>query len=240
MVTLVVSKSASKKLIDSPEEAKVSVLDTKLNVLVKTMIDSGELPKEFEKYFELVKSCYQCGTCAAGCPVFTQLSQFNPRVIIESVFLEDSEKLFDDLPIWLCSNCYTCSTRCPQGIDVTHVLTLLKNLSVKLKNVPPGIITEMEAILETGRTAAISQSILKKRDKLGLPELPEPNLQEIRKLLDVTGAVAQIKIIKEEERRKLELNKLPELTKVNFEDVRKLHEVPGVLAQLKKVKEEAK
>jgi len=239
-LVILVSKIASKKLIDSPEGAKISVLDTKLNLLVKTMIDSGELPKEFEKYFELVKSCYQCGTCAAGCPVFKQLSQFNPRVIIESVFLEDSEKLFDELPIWLCSNCYTCSTRCPQGIDVTHVLTLLKNLSVKLKNVPPGIITEMEAILETGRTTAISQSILKKREKLGLPELPEPNLQEIQKLLDVTGAVAQIKKIKEEERRKLELNELPELTKVNFEDVHKLHEVPGVLAQLKKVKEEAR
>ncbi|MCK4848364.1 MAG: 4Fe-4S dicluster domain-containing protein [Candidatus Heimdallarchaeota archaeon] len=234
------SKIASTKLEGSPEEAKVSVLDTKLNLLVKTMTESGELPREFEKYFELAKACYQCGTCTAGCPVFRQLSQFNPRVIIESVFLENSEKLFDELPIWLCSNCYTCSTRCPQGIDVTHVLTQLKNLSVKLKNVPPGIITEMEAILETGRTAAISQSILKKREKLGLPELPEPNLQEIQKLLDVTGAVAQIKKIKEEEWRKLELNELPELTKVHFEDVHELHEVPGVLAQIKKVKEEAK
>lgn len=197
MVTLE-SRIASKKLIGSPEGAKVSVLNTKLNLLVKTMIESGELPKEFEKYFELVKSCYQCGTCAAGCPVFKQLSQFNPRVIIENVFLKDSEKLFDELPIWLCSNCYTCSTRCPQGIDVTHVLTLLKNLSVKLQNVPPGIITEIEAILETGRTTAISQSILKKREKLGLPELPEPNIQEIEKLLDVTGAIELLKKVKGE------------------------------------------
>jgi len=226
-----VSRIASKKLVDSPEKAEVSVLDIKLNELVKSMTESGELPKEFKKYFELAKACYQCGTCSAGCPVFRQLSQFNPRVIIESVFLENSEKLFDELPIWLCSNCYSCSTLCPQGIDVTHVLTQLKNLSVKLKDVPPGIITEMEAILETGRTAAISKSILKKRDKLGLPELPEPNLQEIQKLLDVTGAVAQIKVINWEQRKP----KLTELTKVNFKGVHKLHEVTGVLVQTQKI-----
>ena len=46
--------------------------------------------------------------------------------------------------------------------------------------------------METGSTAAISQSILKKRETLGLPELPKPNLDEIQKILEVTGATKQL------------------------------------------------
>ena len=162
------------------------------------MTESAELPENFGELFEIVKLCYQCGTCAGGCPVFKQFFEFNPRRIMEKVLLGDTAKLFDKLPIWYCSMCYTCSTRCPQGIDIAHVITKLKNLSVRLKNVPPGIVAEMEAILETGTTAAISQSIMKKREKLGLPELPKANVQEIQKILEITGVVAQIKKIKEE------------------------------------------
>ena len=59
------------------------------------------------------------------------------------------------------------------------------------------ISAEMEAILESGSTAAISQMILKRREKLGLPELPSPNIDEVQKLLNATGAVATLGKLKE-------------------------------------------
>ncbi|MHA2226291.1 MAG: 4Fe-4S dicluster domain-containing protein [Candidatus Hodarchaeales archaeon] len=162
------------------------------------MTESLEVLTEFKDLFEVVKLCYQCGTCAGGCPVFRQYFEFNPRRVMEKVLLGDTKQLFDELPIWYCSMCYTCSTRCPQGIDIAHVITELKNLSVQLKNAPPGIVAEMEAIMNTGTTAAISQSILKKREKLNLPELPKANVQEIQKILEITGVVDRIKQLKEE------------------------------------------
>ncbi|MHA1968550.1 MAG: 4Fe-4S dicluster domain-containing protein [Candidatus Hodarchaeales archaeon] len=154
------------------------------------MTESSELLEEFKELYDVIKLCYQCGTCAGGCPVFKQYNKFNPRRIMEKLLLgEFDEKIFDEQQIWYCSMCYTCSTRCPQGIDVGHVIGELKNMAVKVNNAPPGIVAEMNAILESGSTAAISQMILKRREKLGLPELPAPNLDEIQKLLNVTGAV---------------------------------------------------
>ncbi|UCE14718.1 MAG: 4Fe-4S dicluster domain-containing protein [Candidatus Heimdallarchaeota archaeon] len=163
------------------------------------MTESNEVLEEFRELFDIIKLCYQCGTCAGGCPVFRQYTKFNPRRIMEKLLLgEYNEQLFDDQQIWYCSMCYTCSTRCPQGIDIGHVITEIKNLAVRLKNAPPGIVAEMEAILETGTTAAISQSILKRREKLELPELPKADLGEIQKLLEVTGVVESLSLLKEE------------------------------------------
>jgi heterodisulfide reductase subunit C len=162
------------------------------------MSESTELLEEFKHLFEVVKLCYQCGTCAGGCPVFKQYGKFNPRRVMEKLLLGDySEEIFDDQQIWYCTMCYTCSVRCPQGIDIGHVITEMKNLAVKVKNAPPGIIAEMEAIMTTGATAAISQSILKRREKLELPELPKPDLNELQKLFEVTGAAEKINQIKE-------------------------------------------
>jgi heterodisulfide reductase subunit C len=211
------------------------------------MTKAAELLDQFGEYFELVKKCYQCGTCAGGCPVFRQLSKFNPRTIMENVFLEDSEELFDESVIWHCSNCYTCSNRCPQGIDIAHVITKLKNISVKLNKVPPGIIEEMEAILKTGRTAVVSQSILKKREKLGLPELPKPDLDEIQKLLEVTGAVAQIKkitgkttVVSQPITILQEKLGSHELIKADLDIIQQHFDIVGTVAQIKKIKEEVK
>ena len=163
------------------------------------MTESTELIDELKELFEVVKLCYQCGTCAGGCPVFKQYGKFNPRRVMEKLLLRDfSEEIFDEQQVWYCTMCYTCSVRCPQGIDVGHVITEMKNLAVKVKNAPPGIIAEMEAIMETGATAAISQSILKRREKLELPELPKPDLKEVQKLFEVTGAKAMIDQVKEE------------------------------------------
>ncbi|MHA2203606.1 MAG: 4Fe-4S dicluster domain-containing protein [Candidatus Hodarchaeales archaeon] len=162
------------------------------------MTESNEVLEEFRELFDIIKLCYQCGTCAGGCPVFRQYTEFNPRKIMEKLLLgEYSEQLFDEQQIWYCSMCYTCSTRCPQGIDIGHVITEIKNLAVRLKNAPPGIVAEMEAILNTGTTAAISQSILKRREKLALPVLPKANLDEIQKLLEVTGVVESLNQLKE-------------------------------------------
>jgi heterodisulfide reductase subunit C len=162
------------------------------------MSATTDLINEFKEIYEIVKLCYQCGTCAGGCPVFKQYSKFNPRRVMEKLLLgEFDEKIFDEQQIWYCTMCYTCSTRCPQGIDVGHVIGELKNMAVKVNNAPAGIVAEMNAILESGSTAAISQMILKRREKLGLPELPAPNLDEIQKLLNVTGTVETLGKLKE-------------------------------------------
>jgi heterodisulfide reductase subunit C len=158
-----------------------------------------ELVSDFKHLYDKVKLCYQCGTCAGGCPVFKQYSKFNPRRVMEKLLAGDfTAELFDDQQIWYCTGCYTCSTRCPQEIDIGHIISEMKNMAVKVKNAPEGIIKEITAILETGITAGKSQSVLKRRDKLGLPEMPIPDMNEIQKLMEVTGVTAKLERLKED------------------------------------------
>jgi heterodisulfide reductase subunit C len=37
--------------------------------------------------------------------------------------------------MWVCASCETCTTRCPNGIDVAHVMDTLRKMSVKAKKV---------------------------------------------------------------------------------------------------------
>jgi heterodisulfide reductase subunit C len=114
---------------------------------------------------------------------------------------EDVEHLLEDERVWYCSLCYTCTARCPQGVDLAHLLIELKNLAVDLKHAPEGIVAEVKTILESGTTAPISKAILAKREKMGLAkELPRADQAEVAKLLDKTGVVESLnELLKTEE-----------------------------------------
>lgn len=72
--------------------------------------------------------CYQCKRCTAGCPVagFTGL---HPAQIVRAVQLGDLDTIMADKFIWLCTGCQTCSTRCPQEIDVSGIMDELRMLA---------------------------------------------------------------------------------------------------------------
>ncbi|MFQ5978903.1 MAG: 4Fe-4S dicluster domain-containing protein [Candidatus Heimdallarchaeota archaeon] len=144
--------------------------------------------EDVEELAMKLRLCYQCGTCSAGCPVFRVDSDRNPRLLVEKLLLGDMKGVLEeDSNIWYCSLCLTCSQRCPQGVDLAHILVELKNLAVKHGVAPSGLLAEATALMETGITAQISKAVEKRRDKWGLPKWQEPPNDEIKKLLDVTG-----------------------------------------------------
>jgi heterodisulfide reductase subunit C len=77
---------------------------------------------------ENVYKCYQCKRCTAGCPV-APLADMHPAQIIRAVQLGDLEAAVSSKFIWLCTGCVTCSTRCPQEIDVAGVMDELRAIS---------------------------------------------------------------------------------------------------------------
>ena len=144
--------------------------------------------EDLEEIAIKLRLCYQCGTCSAGCPVFRVDSDRNPRLLVEKMLLGDYDRVLGkDSNIWYCCLCLTCSQRCPQSVDLAHILVDLKNMSVKHGQAPSAIIAEATALMETGITAQISKAVEKRREKWGLPKLKEPPMDEIRKLLDLTG-----------------------------------------------------
>jgi heterodisulfide reductase subunit C len=89
---------------------------------------------------EAVKLCYQCGTCAAKCPVFKRYLHFNPRKIVKKILLgELNERLFNEQQFWLCRMCYTCSACCPQRVDVGYVIGKLKKIVEETSAIQLGI-----------------------------------------------------------------------------------------------------
>jgi heterodisulfide reductase subunit C len=79
--------------------------------------------------------CYQCKRCTAGCPV-AGFAGLHPAQIMRAVQLGQYDMIFDDKFIWLCTGCETCTTRCPQGIDIAAIMDELKILARQEGRVP--------------------------------------------------------------------------------------------------------
>ncbi|MFZ0449737.1 MAG: 4Fe-4S dicluster domain-containing protein [Desulfatiglandaceae bacterium] len=121
---------------------------------------------------EAIRSCYACGTCTAGCPVRRVNLKYNPRKLIRMVLLGMQDEVLKGEEIWLCSSCYTCQERCPQGIRITDTILALRNLAAKEGHAPSGIFMQAKLIKGQGRLYALDEFDEKKRKKAGLPSLP--------------------------------------------------------------------
>jgi heterodisulfide reductase subunit C2 len=77
-----------------------------------------------------VTDCYQCAKCSAGCPL-TFAMDFLPHEIIRLSGLGQEEVVLGSNTIWVCSACETCTTRCPNDIDIAGVMDYLKERAIK-------------------------------------------------------------------------------------------------------------
>jgi heterodisulfide reductase subunit C len=121
---------------------------------------------------EIFSACLMCRMCTASCPITKINHTYNPfRIIRLALFGLKKEILSSDF-IWLCSNCYACQERCPQGINIPEFMTSLKNLAVKEGYAPNGAKAQVNAIEAKGRIYPLDEFDNKKRNKSRLPTLP--------------------------------------------------------------------
>jgi heterodisulfide reductase subunit C2 len=76
--------------------------------------------------------CYQCGKCAAGCPVAEDMDMTSCRTL-RLLQMEDPKldaRVMASEGIWLCLACETCSTRCPQEVEVAKVMDYVRTAAV--------------------------------------------------------------------------------------------------------------
>ncbi len=80
--------------------------------------------------------CYQCGECTAGCPVTPEMDA-GPTKTLRLLQLGMEEEVFSLTTPWLCASCETCTTRCPNDIDVAQVMDVIRQLArLKGKKIP--------------------------------------------------------------------------------------------------------
>ena len=83
-----------------------------------------------------LSACYQCRKCAAGCPVAEATGFFTPDRLIRAVVLGDRAAALENPLVWKCVSCYTCGTRCPNGIQTGRITETLKKLARREKLYP--------------------------------------------------------------------------------------------------------
>jgi heterodisulfide reductase subunit C len=80
-----------------------------------------------ESVGEELFDCYQCSKCSAGCPVSINMDML-PHRIIRSVIFNRKERVLASKTIWVCASCETCTTRCPNEIDIARVMDVLRQI----------------------------------------------------------------------------------------------------------------
>jgi len=86
-----------------------------------------------------VYRCYQCGKCTSGCPV-AEFFDWPPNAIMRAVQLGQEDIALRAQTPWLCSSCQTCTTRCPQELDIAAIMDFLTRES-RARGIKPAVQT---------------------------------------------------------------------------------------------------
>ena len=74
--------------------------------------------------------CWHCRSCSGGCP-FAEHMDFFPNQVIRLVQMGLSNEALRCNTIWICVGCHTCSTQCPNAIDIAAVMDALRQLAIR-------------------------------------------------------------------------------------------------------------
>jgi heterodisulfide reductase subunit C len=124
-----------------------------LNTLTKPLEPSSSLAERLAA-LTTVSACYQCKKCSAGCPL-TFAMDFYPDQVIRLALLGQEDTVLGCRTIWVCSACETCTTRCPNQIDIAGVMDWLKEESLRrgYASPQPAVTRFHQTFLDTVRLA---------------------------------------------------------------------------------------
>ena len=81
-----------------------------------------------ERSGQSVSACFQCQKCTNGCPV-TFAMDIVPHKLIRLIHLGQADPVLRSKTLWVCASCETCTTRCPNSIDIAHLMDILRQIS---------------------------------------------------------------------------------------------------------------
>lgn len=80
--------------------------------------------------------CVQCGKCTASCPIAPEMD-LKPSQVLRHIQVNSRKKVLECSTIWLCASCETCSSRCPEKIEIATIMDTLRKMAVEA-GVAPG------------------------------------------------------------------------------------------------------
>ena len=95
----------------------------------KSVVPKPSLRKRIEELSgQKISACFQCQKCTNGCPV-TFAMDIVPHKVIRLLHLGLVNEVLRSDTIWVCASCETCSTRCPNDIDIARIMDTLRQMS---------------------------------------------------------------------------------------------------------------
>lgn len=145
--------------------------------------DAGKvLPGELDPSFadevaarrggEVLRRCYSCGTCSASCPVGAVDPSFDPRRIIRMILLGMKREVLGSDFMWLCAGCQACTDRCPQGVSVSEIMVIVRNMAVESGVVHKSYKLQVGELMKYGKLYEAAP-YNKKREKSSLPPVKD-------------------------------------------------------------------
>ncbi|KPJ60217.1 MAG: hypothetical protein AMJ46_07835 [Latescibacteria bacterium DG_63] len=98
--------------------------------LSRDVIESPFVNEVLGEAKSLVNNCYQCRKCAAGCPVAYEMD-YTPAEIMHAVRLGQKDLVLGSKTIWICAACKTCSTRCPQDVEIVKIMDAARRVALR-------------------------------------------------------------------------------------------------------------
>jgi heterodisulfide reductase subunit C len=130
-----------------------------------TIIPKPAARKELQRECgEKTSACFQCEKCTNGCPL-TFAMDIVPHRVVHFIQLGMVDEILNSDTIWVCASCETCTTRCPNDIDIAHVMDTLRQMSVKngikdsQKQVPVFHASFLSSIKRFGRVHEITMAL---------------------------------------------------------------------------------
>jgi len=77
-----------------------------------------------------ISPCFHCSKCSGGCPV-TFAMDVLPNRAVRMVQMGLKDQLLASSTIWLCASCETCTTRCPNDVDIAGLMDVLRQMSLQ-------------------------------------------------------------------------------------------------------------
>jgi heterodisulfide reductase subunit C len=147
---------------------------------------------------ESLNLCFQCGTCTSSCPSGRQTA-FRTRQVIRLTQFGLKETLLPSEDLWHCTTCYTCYERCPRGVQIVDIITLLRNKAVQAGHMADEHKKLVKFLYKSGHLVPATDEVKRLRNDVGLEEVPntvmrdDEGLKQVRSIIESTGLADLLK-----------------------------------------------
>lgn len=79
-----------------------------------------------------IKKCMKCGKCSGSCPSYDEM-EYHPHQFVSLLERGRVDELVTSGALYKCLSCFTCSERCPRGVDPAKIIEAVRLTAVRQK-----------------------------------------------------------------------------------------------------------